>query len=126
MTPERFQKGNCDDAFLPAQNLEHNGKPDIRHGQSFSPGREQLDGVHHDRREGRLLARSAGRPSSCETGAEEKREEGLPEPGKKYTTNDVRLLQSRPWEWDIVATEEELARRLIECDSWPVMVPARG
>ncbi|KAG6298838.1 hypothetical protein E4U09_000490 [Claviceps aff. purpurea] len=40
--------------------------------------------------------------------------------------NDVRLLQSRPWEWDIAATEEELARRLIECDSWPVMVPARG
>ncbi|KAG5951886.1 hypothetical protein E4U58_001024 [Claviceps cyperi] len=42
---------------------------------------------------------------------------------KTYTTSDVRLLQSRPWEWDTAVAEEELARRLSECDGWPVMVP---
>ncbi|KAG6105606.1 hypothetical protein E4U13_007797, partial [Claviceps humidiphila] len=41
----------------------------------------------------------------------------------KYTTRDVRLLQSRPWEWNPAAAEEELSRRLTECDGWPVMVP---
>ncbi|CCE29952.1 uncharacterized protein CPUR_03799 [Claviceps purpurea 20.1] len=43
--------------------------------------------------------------------------------GKEIHDNDVRLLQSRPWEWNIAATEEELARRLTEFHSWPVMVP---
>ncbi|KAG5952374.1 hypothetical protein E4U57_006177, partial [Claviceps arundinis] len=53
----------------------------------------------------------------------EEREKWLPEPGKKYTTRDVRLLQSRLWEWNPAAAEEELSRRLTECDGWPVMVP---
>ncbi|KAG6058602.1 hypothetical protein E4U17_007839 [Claviceps sp. LM77 group G4] len=53
----------------------------------------------------------------------EEREKRLPDPGKKYTIRDVRLVQSRPWEWHTAAAEEEMARRLAECDDWPVMVP---
>ncbi|KAG6071640.1 hypothetical protein E4U15_007390 [Claviceps sp. LM218 group G6] len=34
----------------------------------------------------------------------EEREKWLPEPGKKYTTRDVRLLQSRPREWNPAAS----------------------
>ncbi|KAG6056280.1 hypothetical protein E4U17_002317 [Claviceps sp. LM77 group G4] len=53
----------------------------------------------------------------------EERANRLPDPGKKYTVRDVRLLQSRSWEWHTAAAEEELARRLAACDDWPVMVP---